>query len=332
VRAIGWLIACTLGGTLLAAQPEDELYRPQADVEADPPAFYSPKLYEEIGLAKDSGGYTEEEGKRFVQPFLQYVASDPPRQTRARHTLYILPVGRTTELFCQHLRAIRVFLETYLTLPVELLPAVELGNPPSRLRPDSKEEITQYESRFLLKNVVMPCRPDDAFSVLGLTLENLYAENDKEWPGVGGTWQSNPPAAIYSLWPFPKSVRPSDADYPQYLARSLRIAAMEAVHTFDIDPCRRYRCILSQSALDAHECIHLCPEDLKKLRWNVGFDLVDRYEALWRLYARLGMKDEAAWVVKRIQECRQAPPAPAKEASPAPAPEEKEKNETPDTP
>ncbi|HUS45754.1 MAG TPA: hypothetical protein VM219_06950, partial [Phycisphaerae bacterium] len=62
MRAIGWLIACTLGGTLLAAQPEDELYRPQADVEADPPAFYSPKLYEEIGLAKDSGGYTEEEG------------------------------------------------------------------------------------------------------------------------------------------------------------------------------------------------------------------------------------------------------------------------------
>ncbi len=333
MRAIGWLIACTLGGTLLAAQPEDELYRPQANVEADPAAFYSPKLYEEIGLAKDAGGYTEEEAKGFVQPFLQYVASNPPRPTRARHTLYILPVGpANNEIFWRHLRSIRVFLETYLTLPVELLPAVELGNPPSRLRPDSKEEVRQYEGRFLLKNVVMPCRPDDAFAILGLTLENLYAEDDKEWPGLGGTWQSTPPAAIYSLWPFPERVDQPDGASTERLARSLRIAAMGAVHTCDLDPCRRYRCLLSQSTLDEHECIHLCPECLKKLRWNVGFDLVQRYEALRQLYARMGMKDEAAWITKRIQECRQTPPDSTKQAAPAPAPEEKEKDETPEAP
>ncbi|MGB2997162.1 MAG: hypothetical protein WBC59_00800, partial [Phycisphaerae bacterium] len=268
---------------------------------------------------------------RFVQPLAEYIADRPPRQTRARHTLYILPVGPTNEVFWQHLRSIRVFLETYLTLPVELLPAVELGNAPSRLRPNSKEEVRQYETGFLLDNVVVPRRPDDAFSVLGLTLEDLYAENDKRWTGLLGTWWSNPPAAIYTMWPFPDRVRSSDNRYTACLARSLCIAARGAVRTLGITPCRRYCCVSNQVA-PGERTIHLCPECLKKLRWNVGFDLVDRYEALRRLYVRLGMKDEAAWVVKRIQECRQAPPAPAKEASPAPAPEEKEKNETPDTP
>jgi archaemetzincin len=311
-------MAWAVAATACAAEADDGPYRPQADVEADPPAFYSPKLYEEIGLAKDSGGYTEEEGKRFVQPLLQYVASNPPRLTRRRHTFYVLPVGPTNEVFWRHLRSIRVFLETYLTLPVELLPAVELGNPPSRLRPNSKDEVRQYESHFLLKNVVMPCRPDDAFSVLGLTLEDIYSEH-RDWPGWGGTWQSKPPAAMYTLWPFPESVHPSDPDYLQGLARSLRIAAMEAVHTFGIDPCRRYRCLLNQGPLGAGPCIHLCPECLKKLRWNVGFDLVERYAALRRFYAQMGMKDEAAWVTKRIQECRQALPAPTMQAAPAPA-------------
>jgi len=320
-----------LVGTLSAAQPEKELYRPQVDVEADPPAFYSLKLYEEIGLAKDAGGFTEEEGKRFVQPFLEYVASKPPRQTHSRHTIYILPVGPTNELFWKHLRTTQIFLETYLTLPVKLLPAVQLGSPPSRPQPGSEDNVRQYDSDYICDFIVKPLRPTDAFSVLGFTLEDLYAP-DRDWHGALGSWQIRPPANICTLWPFPESAPPSDPDHLQLLARTLRIAARGAVHTFGIERCRRYRCLLSQDPWGGQWSIHLCPECLKKLRWNVGFDLVKRYEALRQFYARMGMKDEAAWIVKRLQECREALPAPTKQAAPTPAPEEKEKRERPDTP
>jgi hypothetical protein len=50
--------------------------------------------------------------------------------------------------------------------------------------------------------------------------------------------------------------------------------------------------------------IHLCPECLKKLRWNIGSDVVARYQGLKKFYEAHEMKDEAAWVEKRIQECR----------------------------
>ena len=45
---------------------------------------------------------------------------------------------------------------------------------------------------------------------------------------------------------------------------------------------------------------------LKKLQWNIGFDVVKRYEAEREFFAANGMKAEADWLDNRLARIKQA--------------------------
>jgi archaemetzincin len=47
--------------------------------------------------------------------------------------------------------------------------------------------------------------------------------------------------------------------------------------------------------------LHLCPQDLRKLQWSVGFDVHERYRRLAELYRELGLGDEADWIESRLE-------------------------------
>ncbi|HLM72938.1 MAG TPA: hypothetical protein VK459_09610, partial [Polyangiaceae bacterium] len=46
--------------------------------------------------------------------------------------------------------------------------------------------------------------------------------------------------------------------------------------------------------------LHLCPVDLRKLHWSVGFDVVDRYKKLRDFYKDVGFEEEVRWLDQRI--------------------------------
>jgi archaemetzincin len=46
--------------------------------------------------------------------------------------------------------------------------------------------------------------------------------------------------------------------------------------------------------------LHLCPVDLRKLQWSVGFDVVERYRSLLDFHRRAGFEDEAQWLERRL--------------------------------
>jgi len=43
---------------------------------------------------------------------------------------------------------------------------------------------------------------------------------------------------------------------------------------------------------------------LRKLQWNIGFDVVERYTALERVNRAAGFIDEADWLTGRIKTAR----------------------------
>jgi archaemetzincin len=47
--------------------------------------------------------------------------------------------------------------------------------------------------------------------------------------------------------------------------------------------------------------LHLCPVDLHKLQWSVGFDVVERYRRLLDFHRRAGFEDEAQWLERRLR-------------------------------
>jgi archaemetzincin len=47
--------------------------------------------------------------------------------------------------------------------------------------------------------------------------------------------------------------------------------------------------------------LHLCPVDLRKLHWSIGFDVVERYRCLQMFAEQAGFEDEARWLADRLQ-------------------------------
>jgi hypothetical protein len=47
--------------------------------------------------------------------------------------------------------------------------------------------------------------------------------------------------------------------------------------------------------------LHLCPVDLRKLQWSIGFDVVERYRRLRHFHRQAGFEDEAQWLDERLK-------------------------------
>jgi len=88
------------------------------------------------------------------------------------------------------------------------------------------------------------------------------------------------------------------------LRRSCKVLAHETAHMFGVEHCIWYRCLMNGSnhlgEADARP-LHLCPVDLRKLQWSIGFDVAERYRVLCDFYRRAGFDDEARWMERRIQ-------------------------------
>lgn len=47
--------------------------------------------------------------------------------------------------------------------------------------------------------------------------------------------------------------------------------------------------------------LHLCPVDLRKLQWSIGFEVVERYRRLRDFHRQTGFEDEGQWLDKRLR-------------------------------
>lgn len=72
------------------------------------------------------------------------------------------------------------------------------------------------------------------------------------------------------------------------LYRSVKTLLHELGHMFGLTHCTWYNCLMrgSNGEMMEHQWnpLHLCPVCLRKLHWNVGFDIVDRDSQLLALY------------------------------------------------
>jgi len=310
-RTASLLAALTLVGALctVAAVGEDEApYRPRPDVSEDPPPWYAPDLFDPMPAPKPGDWMTAHPEPR--QSFAAYVRSDPIRPTRRRHTLVVSQVGPMDAEEAGHLATLREFLGLYYRLPVREGPTLGLEGVRRRERSILGRRRTQYLTGDLLSKVLAPAMPRDAVCLLGVTMKDLYPE--PSWNYVFGQASLRWRVGIYSLVRFQPEFwgkARSEATRRLALRRSLKTLVHETGHMFGVHHCQRFRCVMNGSnslAESDRRPVHLCPVCLKKFRWNLGFDLRKRYEALHRFYRNHGLADEAAWVARRLKHCRKA--------------------------
>ncbi|MCX5654119.1 MAG: archaemetzincin [Planctomycetota bacterium] len=305
VLAMAVLALCRMAG---AGEDPRSLYRPQARVEADPAAWYSPALFSPMPVPQP--GDWMQAHPEAAQSFQEYVASRPVRPTAGRHTVYLSQLGPMAPKDRARMNLLREYLETYYALPVRFGPAAGLEGVTSRDRAMFGRTVRQYLSREILEKTLPPLLPKDGFCLQAVTMEDLYPE--ESWNYVFGQAMLDARVGVYSLvrfYPAFWGQEESEASEAKGAKRSLQTLVHETGHMFGVWHCQKYECAMNGSnslAESDRRPIHLCPECLKKFRWNIGFDVAGRYEALNKFYAAHGMAADAAWVEKRLDECRAA--------------------------
>jgi archaemetzincin len=291
-------------------------WKPQAQVEKDPPSWYSPALFKKMGEPQP-GDWMIAHPER-PQTFEEFVRSAPIRPTRGRHTISLAPVGPFPAKDRERMATLREYLELYYTVPVSLSTAAPLEGVTSRERQVGGRKYRQYLTGDIMSKVLRLRLPNDGLCILGVTMEDLYPE--ASWNYVFGEASLSSRVGVYSLVRFypafwGRAETPVDAQ--RGLWRSLQTLVHETGHMFGVLHCQKYECVMNGSnSLEESDRrpIHLCPDCLKKFRWNIGFDVVERYEGLKTFYEKNAMKDGEAFLAGRLRECRgeAAGPGPAK--------------------
>jgi len=222
------------------------------------------------------------------QSFWSYLRSEPPKPDLTRSRLVFQPLGDFAAEDKQLLEEISEFCEAFFGCEIEIAEPLDLPSEYSRVRAG----LRQYRTPQLLRNVLLPNRPPDAFCYMGVTLEDLTYTDD--WNFVYGSAIQKGRVGVFSLARFGER---------RLLRRSLATVTHEAAHSLGLEHCVYYRCLMQGSnhlgELD-EKPLQLCPICLAKLKWSLDCDLEERYEKLLLFLEEAGLEGEAGWVEERL--------------------------------
>jgi archaemetzincin len=236
--------------------------------------------------------------------FEEYQSSDITRKTLQRNRIVLQPLGP----FDQHQRSLLAELREYTAIffdtPTDVAPALPLPQRGRRRWTPRGPSREQFNTQVILHEVLAPRLPKDAVCYLGVTFGDLYPE--PTWNYVFGQATFDERVGVYSLVRyFPSFWGEPETAEPRRLAllRSFKVLGHETGHMFSLHHCVRYECLMNGSnsleEMDRSPAF-LCRVCLKKLAYNLRFDVRARYRRLRAFYARQGLGDLVRWLDSRL--------------------------------
>ena len=238
------------------------------------------------------------------QTFNDFVKSKPKRPNSHKRRIYLQPFGDFPKGRSPSVERLSVYTAVFFQMDVEVLSPLTLGDyhVTTRINPFTRNR------QILTKDVLNLLRkrlPDDGFCILALTMEDLYPQ--PSWNFCFGQASRVHRVGVFSF------VRYDSAFYGEerglthqktLLWRSCKVLVHETAHMFGISHCIFFKCVLNGSnhleESDARP-MHLCPVCLRKLHFNIQFDVLDRYRQLLQFNQSVGFEKEAQWVSNRLR-------------------------------
>lgn len=251
-----------------------------------------------------------------AQSLEQYKLKDSKAMLTSRRRMIVLqPLGEFSDEQRMVLETLRDYASAYFQIPTRIAKPIDLPHPSkstwARKLPLDQQH-NQYDHQFdaiaIVNKWLIPKLPQDAVAYLGITMEDLYAE-DLNYVFGFGSFENR--TGVYSLaryYPEFWNEAPTEQSKLLTLRRSLKVLNHETSHVFGLKHCVFYDCTMNGSnslAETDRSSIHECPVCHQKLHWNLKFDPSKRFQSLNEFYAKHGLLDEAAWILKRREHWEQ---------------------------
>jgi archaemetzincin len=234
------------------------------------------------------------------QTFDEYLAANPVRRGPSLEAIYLCLLGDFTRPLERILNLTQDYLGLFFDVPVRVRRRVPLADIPARARrthPDWGER--QVLSRYVLREVLEPDRPDDALASLALTASDL-------WPGKGWNFvfgQANLRERV-GVWSLYRNGDPGEGEEAFHLClrRTLATATHETGHILTMKHCTAFACLMNgsnhQEERDGRP-MNLCPVCLRKLLWNLQAEPVSYLKTLEGFSREHGL-GEAGWYARAV--------------------------------
>jgi archaemetzincin len=222
------------------------------------------------------------------QSFDDYVGSTRNVKDETRRIVYLQPMGDSRKLWPETLEQVREYASIFFNSEVRILEPIPMFD--AALAPDRG----QYDSDILIRYLVRRL-PEDALIYLGVADADLYAHGLNF---VFGSASLVNRCGVYSL------VRLKSEDPALFLRRTIGLICHEAGHIVGITHCVRFKCLMNGSnslAESDRQPIFLCPEDLRKVQWNVKFEPAARYRKMLEFLKRHRLDADARWLEKHLR-------------------------------
>jgi archaemetzincin len=241
------------------------------------------------------------------QSYDDFMKGATPMPDATRKVLYLLPLGDFPST-APPLDALARVVKAFYMLEVRTLPAVPLADVKVTTRINSSTQRRQLLAPDVLR-WMKPRLPADAFSLIAVTMEDLYP--DPKWNFVFGQASLQERVGVQSF------ARQDPAFFNEKrgpgweklaLRRAVWTMVHEIAHTFGLHHCQYYECVVAGSNSQAESDgrpLHACPVCGRKLQAVLDFDPATREAELATVLEGLGIDDEAAWSRKRAKWIRE---------------------------
>jgi archaemetzincin len=245
------------------------------------------------------------------QTFDEFKTLRPNRPTQDRHVIYLQPLGDFADR-SPSIAKLREFAAAFFAMEAKTLPPTGHDTSKFTARRNPYTRNLQILTSDVL-NFLKGRLPSDAFCVVAITMEDLYPE--PSWNFVFGQASLRERVGVYSFARYDPAFY-GEARAGSYetllLRRTCKVLAHETGHMFGLAHCTYFNCLMNGSnhlAESDRRPLHLCPVCLRKLQWNIGFDVLARYRALENVCRTNGFTDEAEWFHRRVETLRSESPA-----------------------
>jgi archaemetzincin len=236
------------------------------------------------------GDWLDERPELF-QTFDGYRTRRKVHPDATRRSIYLVEIGEFPAAGSPSVEALARYAAAFFAMPVERLPPLDL--PTLAVDARGHEGRIQLHAKQILERL-REQKPDDAFALAAVTMFDLYP--DEDWNFVFGFADAGAQVGVFSFARLPSEPRAQ-------LRRSAVTLTHELGHMFGVSHCTHFHCLMNghNHAEEGDRLpMHLCPVDLRKLHYSIGFDPVERYRRLLVLDRELGFEDEARWLERRL--------------------------------